>query len=132
MDLNKTIEITENPISPETVINRAKTTGSGCVVTYVGLIRDNSQGKRVKSVEYRDIDGSAKKKLQEIAREVQEKWDIEGIAISHRTGILKVGDINLTVAIASAHRDEGFAACQHVINQFKSRLPTLKEEKYLE
>ena len=46
------IEITDKVIS-EHVINRARTTRSGCVATYVGLIRDNSHGKKVASVEYR-------------------------------------------------------------------------------
>ena len=41
-----------------------------------------------------------------------------------------MGDINLVVAIASAHRQEGFAACQHAIDQFKQKLPTRKRETY--
>lgn len=125
------IEITEKPISPEAAINRIKTTGSGCVVTYVGLIRDSSNYKLVKSVEYRDPDGLAGNILQKIALETMQKWKIENIAISHRIGELTVGDINLVVAIAAAHRGEGFAACQYVIDQFKARLPTQKKELYL-
>ena len=45
------IRITDKPISPELVVNRVKTDSSGCVVTYVGLIRDYSRGKPVLSVE---------------------------------------------------------------------------------
>jgi molybdopterin synthase catalytic subunit len=127
----KLIEITKEPISPETVVNRTKTEGSGCVVTYVGLIRDNSHEKAVKSVEYRDPEGTAKYELLKIAGAAREKWNVENIAISHRIGKLKVGDINLVVAVASAHRGEGFAACQYIIDQFKTRLPTQKEELYL-
>ena len=125
------IEITTSPISPEQVVNRAKTSGSGCVATYVGLIRDNSQGKPVRSVEYRDPDGTAEDKLEEIASEARERWKVENIAISHRIGRLKVGDINLVVAVAAAHRGEGFAACQYVIDCLKARLPTQKEELYV-
>lgn len=125
------IEITPTPISPEQVINKAKTGGSGCVVTYVGLIRNNSHSKAVKSVEYRDLDGRAVERLQAIAKEAAQKWSLENIAISHRIGKLKVGDINLVVAIASAHRGEGLAACQYIIDHFKATLPTQKEELYL-
>jgi molybdopterin synthase catalytic subunit len=124
------IEITRNPISPERVIEKVKSDGSGCVVTYVGLIRNRSQGKPVLSVEYRDSDGKAVNTLQEIASEASRQWPIEGIAISHRIGKLKVGEINLVVAVASAHRGEGFTACQYIIDQFKERLPTQKTEKY--
>ena len=124
------IEITERPISLELVVNKIKTDGSGCVVTYVGLIRDYSQGKPVLSVEYKDSKGTAENELQEIANEIRQKWQISNLAICHRIGKLKVGDINLVVAIASAHRQEGFAACQYAIDQFKQKLPTQKKEIY--
>ena len=124
------IEITEEPISPELVVNKIKTDSSGCVVTYVGLIRKYSQGKPVLSVEYEDSKGMAENKLQEIANEVRQKWQINNLAICHRIGKLEVGDINLVIAIASAHRQEGFAACQYAIDQFKQKLPTQKKETY--
>jgi molybdopterin synthase catalytic subunit len=124
------IEITEKPLSPGRVLSKVKTESSGCVVIYAGLIRDHSQGKPVLSVEYEDIGGKAEKRLQEIASEIKQKWPINNIAICHRIGKLKVGEINLVVAIASAHRKEGFAACQYAIDQFKQELPTLKKETY--
>ena len=124
------IEITEKPISPESLVNKVKTDGSGCVVTYVGLIRRYSRGKRVLSVEYEDVGGTAEDKLQQIANETRQKWQLENIAVSHRIGRLKVGDVNLVVAVASAHRKEGFAACQYVIDRFKQKLPTRKRETY--
>jgi len=51
------IEITQKPISPELVVNKVKTDSSGCVVTYIGLIRKYSRGKQVLSVEYSDPGG---------------------------------------------------------------------------
>ena len=126
------VEITAEPISPEVIVNRVKGDKSGCVVTYVGLIRESSRDKKVASVEYRDSDGKAASRLEEIANETNQKWRLNAIAICHRTGRLKVGDINLVVAIASTHRKEGFAACQYVIDRFKEKLPTDKRETYLD
>ena len=124
------IEITKKSISPDRVIDKVGNTSSGCVVTYIGLIRDYSQDRPVLSVEYKDSNGNAENALQEIADEARQRWKIENIAISHRVGKLKVGEINLVVAVASAHRSEGFAACQYAIDQFKQRLPTQKTETY--
>jgi Molybdopterin converting factor, large subunit len=124
------IEITGKPISPEQVIRRAKTNSSGCVATYVGLIRDMSHEKQVVSVEYQDNDGKAVEGLQKIVDEAKQKWPVENIAFTHRIGKLKVGDINLVVAVAAGHRGEGFAACQYIINRFKESLPTRKIETY--
>ena len=124
------IEITESPILLERLIDEVKSKSSGCVVTYVGLIRDYSQDKPVLSVEYQDSKGNARSILQEIASEASHRWQIENITISHRTGKLEVGEVNLVVGVASAHRSEGFAACQYAIDQFKQRLPTRKIETY--
>lgn len=122
--------ITNEPISPEIVVNQVKTDGSGCLVTYIGLIRDQSRGKPVLSVEYSDSYGTAEERLKEIVSEARAKWQLNGMAMHHRIGKLKVGDINLVVAVASAHREEGFAACQYAIDQFKQKLPTQKKETY--
>ena len=124
------IKITDKPISPELVVNKVKTDSSGCVVTYVGLIREQSRGKSVLTVEYQDVEGKAENRLREIASEIKQKWPVNNIAIYHRVGKLKVGDINLVVAVASAHRQEGFAASQYAIDQFKQELPTRKRETY--
>jgi len=124
------IEITEEPISPELVVNKVKTDGSGCVATYIGLIREYSRGKQVLSVEYKDLKGEAASRLREIVGEAKQRWQLENIAFTHRTGKLRVGDINLVIAVASAHRQEGFAACQYIIDRFKHIIPTHKTETY--
>jgi molybdopterin synthase catalytic subunit len=124
------IEVTQKPISPELVINKVKTDSSGCVATYVGLIRNHSHGKSVACVEYEDADGTAEKRLQQIASEIRQKWPVENVAICHRIGKLKVGDINFLVAIAAAHRREGLAACGYAVDRFKEIMPTRKTETY--
>ena len=124
------IEITEKPISPELVVNKVKTDGSGCVAAYIGLIREYSRGKQVLSVEYEDLKGEAASRLREIVAEAKQRWQLENIAFTHRTGKLRVGDINLVIAIAAAHRQEGFAACQYIIDRFKQIIPTHKTETY--
>ncbi len=124
------IKITRGPISPEAIVSEVRTDHSGCVVTYVGVIRDISRGKPVLAVEYEDVDGRAEARLRDIADEIRQKWPVHNVAFYHRVGKLSVGDINLVVAVAAAHRDEGFAACQYAIDQFKQRLPTRKRETY--
>ena len=124
------IKITDKPISPELVVSQVKTDGSGCAIAYVGLIREESRGKEVLSVEYKDTGGTAEESLRQIASEAGQKFQLNGIAFYHRTGKLKVGDINLVIAIASSHRQEAFAACQYAIDRFKQTLPTHKTETY--
>ena len=124
--------IVHEPISPEAVVNLVKTRDSGCVVTYVGLIRDNSHGKAVSSVEYSDHSGTAEQGLKSIIEEAMKRWPLNAMAIYHRVGVLNVNDINLTVAIGAGHRGEGLAACAFAVDEFKAKLPTIKKETYID
>ena len=124
------IKITDKPLSPESIVSKVKTPGSGCALSYVGLIRDTSYGKQVASVEYSDPDGTAEDGLQKIADELKQTWELNEVSIYHRIGKLNVGDINLVIAISSAHRGEAFAACQRAVDLFKEKLPTSKVETY--
>ncbi len=124
------IEITSKPISPERTIESAKTNSSGCVATYVGLIRDYSRNRSVLQVEYEDPQGTAQGKLKEIATEASHRWRLNNVAISHRIGKLNVGEINLVICVASAHRKDGLAACGYLIDRFKEVMPTRKKETY--
>lgn len=125
------IEITSSPISVEDILEATKTEGSGCVNTYVGLIRNYSQGKPVRAVEYVDTDRQAVHRLEEIVGDARRRWSVENMSMVHRIGSLNVGDINLVVAVAAAHRDEAIAACRFAVDRFKETPPTQKRETYL-
>ena len=124
------VRIVHEPISPEAVVNLVRTSDSGCVVTYVGLIRDNSHGQAVRSVEYSDPSGTAEAGLKAIIEEAMKRWPLNAMAIYHRVGVLNVNDINLTVAVGAGHRGEGLAAVAFAVDEFKARLPTTKKETY--
>jgi molybdopterin synthase catalytic subunit len=122
--------ISAEELSPDSVIDQVRSRDSGCVVTYVGLIRDNSRGRLVQTVEYRDLTGKAAAALEGIIRECMQRWPLNAMAIYHRVGVLQVNDCNLVVAIGAGHRGEGLAACAFAVDQFKARLPTIKTETY--
>lgn len=124
------VEITNDVIPIEEVINSVRNDASGGIISYIGLIRDNSYDKKVVSVEYGDADGSAEARLQSIVDSAKEKWPINDMAIVHRVGKLNVGDNNVVIAVSTGHRQEGFAACQYAIDKFKEGLPTSKKETY--
>lgn len=124
------IKIVDSPIHPEEIIREARTDNSGCVVTYVGLIRDTSHGKPVATVEYQDTDKQAESRLRKLGEEIMQKFPINNLALCHRTGVLNVGDINIVFAFAAGHRQEGFAACSFAVDRFKETMPTKKIETY--
>ena len=124
------IEITRDPILPEIAINKVRKDAYGCVVTFVGSVRDtSSSGKKTLFLENdASAEKSARRELQRIAEEIQDRWQLEDIVICHRMGRLKVGEITLVVAIATPHRREAFEACQYALDRFKQVVPAWEKE----
>ena len=124
------IEITDQPLDAERVTNLVRRDSNGAVVTFLGTTRDDFEGKRVLRLEYEAYYDMALKKLEEIRREMQEEFGVEDVAISHRTGVVDIGEISLIVAVAAPHRKEAFYACHKVVDRVKEIVPIWKKEVY--
>ncbi len=124
------IEITSSPIIAQPVIDSVRKNTHDAVVTFVGTVRNNSEGKQVLYLEYEAYPAMAEKKLNEIAKEIQTRWGIGDIAVVHRVGRLEIGDIAIVIAIGSPHWQEAFEACQYAIDRIKEAVPIWKKEFY--
>jgi len=122
------IEITPGPLAPEPFLQHVRRDASGAVAIFLGVVRDNSHGRRVLSLEYDAYPEMAERKLREVAAEAVARWPINEVAIAHRTGRLEIGETSLLVAVSSPHRQEAFAACQHIVNRIKEIVPIWKKE----
>ncbi|MEO7261334.1 MAG: molybdenum cofactor biosynthesis protein MoaE, partial [Jatrophihabitantaceae bacterium] len=52
------------------------------------------------------------------------------VAVSHRIGMLKIGDVALAASVTAAHRGEAFASCQRLVDEVKARLPIWKRQVF--
>ena len=122
------IQITHEPLDPEAITARVRRDSSGAVVTFLGTARSYTGDRKVLHLEYEAYQPMADKKLAEVARELRERWPVEGVAIAHRLGRLEIGGISLVVAVASPHRRAAFAACQYSVDRIKRTVPIWKKE----
>lgn len=122
------IELKYDTLSVDRCIEAVRGPGSGGVVTFIGSVRDLSEGKRVTHLEYEAYEPMALEKLEQVVREAEARWPIQSLAIQHRLGRLGIGDDAVVVAVACAHRDAAFAACQYVIDRLKEIVPIWKKE----
>jgi molybdopterin synthase catalytic subunit len=100
----------------------------GAVVTFVGTVRENNQGRKVLRLEYEAFGPLALKVFSVISDEVAGHWPSARIAFRHRTGSLEPGEASIVIAAASPHRAEAFAACRYVIERVKQIAPVWKRE----
>jgi MoaE-MoaD fusion protein len=104
--------------------------GQGGLVTFSGVVRDQTRGKRVVRLEYEAYPAMAEKKLAEVGAEAEAKWPGARLAIVHRTGTLIPGQVAVVIAASAPHRKEAFRACEHAIDRLKEDVPIWKKELY--
>ena len=102
---------------------------AGAVVAFGGVVRDHDGGRGVTELEYVGHP-TAQDVLTEIATEFAARPDLYAVAVSHRIGMLGIGDVALACAVSAAHRGEAFAACAALVDEVKHRLPIWKRQVF--
>jgi MoaE-MoaD fusion protein len=100
----------------------------GAVVVFEGIVRNNSRGRETLYLEYEGYEPMALRKMQEIRREIEDKWPIDQLAIVHRLGRLEIGEVSVAIVVTSAHRRAAFEACHYAIDRLKQIVPIWKKE----
>jgi molybdopterin synthase catalytic subunit len=121
--------LTHDPIRLEDLIAQVESSECGGVVSFLGTVRNHHGGREVLRLEYEAYQPMAEAECARIIAEAESRWPV-AIALQHRLGTLEIGDVAVAIAAASAHRDEAFAACRHVIEELKLRVPIWKREYY--
>jgi molybdopterin synthase catalytic subunit len=101
--------------------------GTGAVVTFSGLVRD--EGGTLSAMEIEHYPGMTEKALCKIRDEAMSRWSLADALIIHRFGSLKPGEQIMMVATASRHRADAFAAAEFLMDFLKSRAPFWKKER---
>lgn len=123
-----TIDITDRPISVDRLLEAAADSRAGAVAVFLGVVRDNARGRRVRYLTYEAYEALARRELQRIAAASLERWPITRVAIAHRTGRLEVGEISVAIAVSAPHRAEAFEAARWAIDTLKQTVPIWKKE----
>ena len=118
------VEIVDSDIEPFVSSNNQKEKGAELI--FNGRVRETEHGKKIKTLEYEQYEGMAKKELINIARETKKRFPVDDIFCRHRIGEVKVGKASLHVVIWSKHRKEGLEAMTFFIIELKKRVPIWK------
>ena len=123
--------ITTEPIDADAVYRAVLRDRDGAVVTFHGVVRDNSDGGRaVRYLEYEAYAEMAEAQMRAIGEEIRRRWDIEDVAMVHRIGRVEIGEASVVIAVGSPHRGEAFDACEYAIDTLKATVPIWKKEVF--
>jgi molybdopterin synthase catalytic subunit len=122
------ITITREDFSVDKVLNQIRSNKIGAIVTFIGVVRDNSKGRAIEFIEIQVYEEMAKRQLESIRQEAIKRFGIEEIVIIHRYGSLDVSNNIMMIAVGAAHRMEAFKACSWVLESIKEKVPIWKKE----
>ena len=106
------------------LINEAKQPGTGAVVVFDGVVRDDD----IREIEVEAYEEVALRELEKIAEDVKKLHNLLHVDIIHRIGRLSVGENILIIIVSAGHRSEAYAGSRYIIEEIKKGVPIWKKE----
>ncbi len=121
-------DLRSETLSVDEAIAAVSHAGAGGVALFLGTVRDESEGRHVTRLDYEAYPSMAQREMASIADEIQKEIPGTRLAVLHRIGELRVGDLAVVCAASAPHRGEAFQACRALIDRIKERVPIWKRE----
>ncbi|HSC00722.1 MAG TPA: molybdopterin synthase catalytic subunit MoaE [Burkholderiaceae bacterium] len=123
-----TIQQADFDLAAEVATLRDGDSQVGAVASFVGTVRDHSDGSRVSAMELEHYPGMTERVIDAMVGEARRRFDLRGVRVIHRVGALRPGDQIVLVAVTSAHRHDAFQACEFLMDYLKTQAPFWKKE----
>ncbi len=122
--------LTREPIDTPALSRHVLRPDDGAIVTFEGVVRNNTNGRATEFLEYECYEPMAVKVMASIGREIVATHAIGAIAMVHRLGRLEIGEASVAVVVAAPHRKPAFEAALEGINRLKRLVPVWKKEHF--
>ena len=124
------IRLTTEPINYAALTEQVRRNDCGAVALFLGTVRELTAERQTLALDYEAYPAMAEKKMAEIEGETRERWPVGEMAMVHRLGHLKLGDVSVAVAVSCPHRSQAFEACRFAIEEIKKTVPIWKKEVF--
>ena len=122
------IQAEDFDVGVEVAALRAGDGGVGAVAVFVGTVRERSDGATVSSMELEHYPGMTEAAIEAMVEQAFARFEIRAARVVHRIGKLAAREQIVLVAVASAHRDQAFQACEFLMDYLKTHAPFWKKE----
>jgi len=118
------------PIDAHALAARLARGRDGAVITFEGVVRDNSKGRPTRYLEYDCYVPLALKMMREIGAELLAAHAVDRIGMVHRLGRMEIGETSVAIVVTSSHRRAAYEASREAIDRLKRRVPIWKKEYF--
>jgi MoaE-MoaD fusion protein len=120
--------LTRSVIDTTDVRRRVLRGENGALVTFEGVVRNNTKGRPTRYLEYECYEPMAIQVMQQIGAEIAGSHAIDRIAMVHRLGRMDIGEASVVIVVSAPHRKPAFEAALEGINRLKRLVPIWKKE----
>jgi molybdopterin synthase catalytic subunit len=124
--------LTRDPIDSARVGRRLLSGEDGALITFEGVVRNNTKGRETKFLDYECYEEMAIKMMAQIGLEIAASTAISRIAMVHRLGRLQIGEASVAIIVTAPHRKPAFEAALEGINRLKRTVPIWKKEYFVD
>jgi MoaE-MoaD fusion protein len=122
--------ITREPIDARALARRVQREEDGAVITFEGIVRNNTAGRRTLYLDYEAYEELAVAQMDRISEEVRQQFSAGRVGAVHRLGRLQIGEASIAIAVSAPHRRPAFAAALEFIDRLKREVPIWKKEHF--
>ena len=122
------IQVEDFDLSQEVATLRANNGGVGAVASFIGTVRERSDGLAVSAMELEHYPGMTERAIEAMIDQAFARFDILAARVVHRVGLLQAREQIVLVAVSSAHRGQAFQACEFLMDYLKTQAPFWKKE----
>jgi molybdopterin synthase catalytic subunit len=123
----KKVRISSTPITTEAELSALSGIGGGALSSFTGIVRDDGG---VTAIELEHYPGMTEACLSQLIEAATARWSLLGAVVTHRVGVVPVGDPVVVVGAASLHRAEALEATACLSDRLKTEAPFWKREHY--
>ncbi len=124
--MHREIALTEHPINLRRPLPSGLAGPTGAVAEFQGLVRAEEAGRTISALEYEAYSPMAERTMQRLCDEIPAAAECRFIRITHRIGLVPVGEAAIQVVVASRHRAAAFAFLAAFMDRLKQDVPIWK------
>lgn len=98
----------------------------GARAEFSGIVRAEEKGSRIAALEYEAYSPMAERVMREIIGEIGERHPCLSVHVTHRIGIIRVGETAIHIVVTARHRAEAFAMLTELMDRLKQNVPIWK------
>lgn len=120
------IKLTPYPIELQRPLPPKLSGAVGAVTEFQGLVRSEENGRAIGGLEYEAYSPMAERTMRQICEELAAGTDCLFVRITHRIGVVPVGEAAIHIVVASGHRAASFAFLSAFMDRLKQDVPIWK------